>query len=1019
MRKRNAVLSVLVASVLVFALGGCSNLFNLGSKGSNTSGTTLADQVVAEYQASLQNTSTAKALSPARAIATTLTADQIASLVSAAQNAIASAGLQNSTAVDKIVAAMVQGVATQVQNSATSSTPVDLSAALVVAAQSAVVSISKSGRQQDVSSGLTTESAIAQVTAAMVKVTDSTIVDPKVRAATKASMVQEAVAALDTADTVTTAAEVTTAVQDIVQQVAATQTGDSASFQAVLAAATTSAANLSKVSADADKTTLATDVATAAVQAIADAQTNGSVVTNQDALVTAVATETATIAPSDATAIATAISAAVTSNTNLTVSTTVTSNLAAIITEPAPTVTATAQVGSSGTPAASVSVSGPGQTVTLNASPSTTYSGGVSVVGWARLTPGPDPVLSGGIYTVTPATSGTFVYQVTVQNTGGNKTATATVTIVSTISLSTAQDYVNQGIQYLGSQNIEAAEAAFTQALVADSTNKTALFWKSFVDLMGIAVNPEFVSVMRDRFGFSGYPSTLSVLLSNTWFSQTWYGTKTGFTVMGNPSAATSGFVRGDFTADTSASTSYNFWTAANPDAGPTSGQGTFVLDPAGVDYAEIAQNSPGSPFTYIGNSNLVPSGTTIYQMDYRLADLTKPYLLPAIAAPSWAPKLGEQTSIAYYGLAILANVIDRNPSGLNAVIDGLVGATGPFGSGFDTIVTNLKSIALTDSVTVPSNLIGALTGQTPTFSVVITGAELTAFAAELELDKGLLQYIDSYDFSYPLSALQYDFGDDSIIGYYMDPGVSTKVSGIPDYLVNIMASVSGPFKQTATTKLLADRGQTMREAARTSVENAATDLNSAATAIQTNLQNGVYDNYIPSSLWSGGGYASVSAYDTAMATELGNYISLIQSFHDSVADTTGTVAFAPTGSAGPTVYLGAIFNNPVFSLPNLFVYDSTNTYPLVYLGQFTFDSSGNPTAETGSYIQADSSTDWTHYNTVALKGNPDLANIWPTYMTDTGSSLLSEGGVYSLDFASSSNITSSEETVYKWIFGQ
>ncbi|HUX41944.1 MAG TPA: hypothetical protein VMV83_12325 [Rectinemataceae bacterium] len=990
MRKRLSL--VAAAGVAVLSLTGCSNLFSLFSKPA-VNATALSVQVVTEYKDSLTGSSTAKALS--RSVATTLTASQIDALVAAAQAAVDSAGLHDSTAVDKIVAAMVQGVATQVQSAAASAQPIDLSSALVVAAQSAVTSIAKTGRESNVSTGLSTETAIAQVTAAMVKVTDSAIVDPQVRAATKAAMVTEAVAALDNADTVTTAAQASQAVASIVQQVAATQTSDAASFQAVLAAASTSAANLSKVTDPTAKATMAADVATAAVTAISDAKAAGSVVANEDDLVTAVAAEVGDIDPSGTTSVANAIQAAVTANTSLVVSTTVQSNISTIVSETAPTITsATAQIGIAAA-ASSVTVTATGQKVTLLVDATTSYSGGVSIVGWTRLSAGPQAVQdSTGAWNVTPATSGTFVYQVTVKNTSGSKTATATVTIVSTISVTTATDYMNQGMQYLGSQNIEAARAAFVNALAADPTNKDALFWKTFVDLMGVAVNPDFVSVMRDRFGFSGYPNTLSVLMTNTWMSQNWYGTKAGFVALTDTSTAFDGFVRGTFSASTSSgSAGYNYKT----DAGGSMiwGYGTFTPSSTGVDYAYISRTSTTSTFTYAGNGLTVPGGTTIYTENYNLADLTKPYLLPAITAPTWAPKLGEQNTVAYYALVVLANVIDRNPSGLNAVLDSLVGSTGPFGDDFGTILNSLKSIASSDYITIPPSLITAMGGQVPTFPVQVTGAELMAFAAELELDRGLIQYIDSYDFTYPLSAFHIDFGDSTLFA----------TSGIPSWATNLMASTPGPFKLTGTSKLLADRSQAMRNSARTSIEAAATDLIAAATQISADMKAGNYDNYIPQNSIPSG--QTASQYAVSLAAQVDSDITTAQSFLDSVT-TSGTPFTVSTGSGSTDVYIGKIFDSAVFSLPNLLTYDSSTSpvSPVVYLAD-----------GSGTYTQATSTSDWTTFYGVALQMNTSAAlkDVWP----DIANQSMVQSGAYLPLFSGSMPMYSDQVTMVKWLLGQ
>jgi hypothetical protein len=386
---------------------------------------TLSQQVVAEYKTSL-NASAGRGLS--KSFTSTLSAAQVDSLTSAAQAAIDAAGLHDSKALDKIVKAFVQGVATQVATASTAANPVDLSASLVVASRSAVVSMGKPGREANVTAGLTTATAIADVTAKMVDIVNTTITDTSVRAAAKAGIVTEAIAALDQASTIT-AASTTTAVTAIVKQVATQEAGDDVSFKAVMAAATVGASTLTKVST----ATIAPQMASAAVEAIkaAAADTTKVMTSSQtDALISAVASQ---ISTGDATVDATISSAITTKLADTTAGAaalTTTVNVQAVVTETSPAVTATARVGDSGVPAASVSIASLGR-VWLLATPSS----GASVTAWTRTSIGPEPSkdsVSGNWY-IDPLSSGVFTYKVLVTNTAGVKTASATVSVTSTI----------------------------------------------------------------------------------------------------------------------------------------------------------------------------------------------------------------------------------------------------------------------------------------------------------------------------------------------------------------------------------------------------------------------------------------------------------------------------------------------------------------------------------------------------------------------------------------------------------
>jgi hypothetical protein len=387
---------------------------------------TLSQQVVSEYKTSL-NTSAGRDLG--RSTTSSLSAAQVDTLTSAAQAAIDAAGLHDSKALDKIVTALVQSVATQVVSASTAAAPVDLSAALIVASKSAVVSMGRVGRESSITAGLTTATAIAQVTAKMVDIVNTTITDANLRAAAKTGIVTEAISALDLAATVS-ATDVSTAVTAIVKQVATQEAGDDVSFKAIMAAASAGATTLTKV----NSATIAPEMATAAVEGIkaVAADTTKTMTAGQtDALISAVASQ---ISTGDATvdaAITNAITTklADTSAGAAALSTSV--NVLAVVSEAFPAVTATARVGDSGLPSVSVSIGALGR-VWLLATPSS----GAAVTSWTRTSLGPEPIKdsASGNWYIDPISSGIFSYKVIVTNTSGVKTAGAQVTVTSTIA---------------------------------------------------------------------------------------------------------------------------------------------------------------------------------------------------------------------------------------------------------------------------------------------------------------------------------------------------------------------------------------------------------------------------------------------------------------------------------------------------------------------------------------------------------------------------------------------------------
>ena len=144
--------------------------------------------------------------------------------------------------------------------------------------------------------------------------------------------------------------------------------------------------------------------------------------------------------------------------------------------------------------------------------------------------------------------------------------------------------------------------------------------------------------------------------------------------------------------------------------------------------------------------------------------------------------------------------MIDRNPNGVNAIVDKVL--SGAFGSSFDSIIASIQSLSDSDSVTVPASLVTAYAGSSSSFSVVINKAELLGFAGGLEAIKGLVQYIASYNLTYPIGMWKLDFGDPTL-------NKDTNQNGIPDVVESAMAQTVGPF--VTSSGLLTDRSQTTR----------------------------------------------------------------------------------------------------------------------------------------------------------------------------------------------------------------
>ena len=998
MKKQSILGIVILLSALVLATG-CGNLLGAGGTGAKTP--TLAQQVVTEMGASL-STSASRGLAAKGVSITGLTTAEIAAIKAAALDYITGAGLLNSAALDKILDAMIKGVAENL-----SGADLNTSKILAVAASSAVKSVAAAGRETMLSSTtMSTESIIATITATAVQ--QAGVVCGSNAAAVRelrASIVRESIAALDSAVTVS-AAESASAINKIMTQVVAVSTDNADDLKAIVSAATAASAGLISK----PQTAGAAAIASAATVAIVASGKASAAALLQD-----IAAEISAAAPpAEAVAIAAAITkAAPTVDTH---------TIAAVTSEAAPTAVALADHDT---------VSTANATVTLSSTGSTTA--GVDYA-WAVLSGSATlSAATGASVTATLPIGGTYVFQLTVNNTGGYKRDTATAIVNSTFSAVNAGDYVNTGIAYLATQNFTAAKAQFVLALAKDPANADAKVWKAFIDMMSLSVNPDIVSLFRDNNGFSGYPSNLNTLLAGTWFNKQIYNTKSTFAAVTDFSGLSQFYVHGTFTPDSSAGSYYVVWHISDHDSISSSGSwGSFAFSDSGPDSLRFDWSDTKSAFILDGSSTVkisdVSAGTK-YTVNTNLADLTNPMaLLPSITAPAWAPKLADNSSISAYAYSVLTNLIDRNPGGLNGIVDKVL--SGAFGSDFTAIIAAIKSLPDGASVAVPANLINAYAHNitssvepTPAMpnppppaavspkgigagpSLVINKDELLAFAGGLQMMKGLVQYVASYNLSYPIGLAKFDFGDPTVFK-------DTNHDGLPDVVSSLMAQTAGPF--VTSSGLLSDRSQAMRDAAKATILQAELDLSTSAGNIITELgkADGVYAAF----------FSATATYTAAnLATDIGTNKAEADKVYAALS-TGGAYDYAYQDSSKVShtvrVIPAAIFAGPVFSLSSLFMYSGGK--PIVYFATGSVVTSSGTGNDSWVYATAPTpSTAWTTgvVNQILIKANTvEIAKVWPTYNDQM------KDNPYLGTFSSSSTAgipsTSGEWTTAKWMFG-
>jgi hypothetical protein len=509
------------------------------------------------------------------------------------------------------------------------------------------------------------------------------------------------------------------------------------------------------------------------------------------------------------------------------------------------------------------------------------------------------------------------------------------------------------GLEKIVNGDVSGARACFLAAsklgVSADNLKgdiDQAKLWLVFIDLANTSVNADVVSLFRDNFGFVGYPTDLKTLLGGTWLSEQWYGRSSSYKFAKLASAAGLDrvYFRGSFTAsqDGLYYCCYDFATGKN-----LSANGTFTFSDSGTEispcYARSSEevSRASGEFTDYQGLDVDTSSLTAYKRLSGFADLANPEgLYPEVQLPSWASALGAfGKSSSMYPLYIIANIIDKNPSGANQIMDRVL--SGVFGSNLDSAIASLKALGDV-TITVPEAVISIGEGSDSSGGVeaepveeavsadsrdvsadatalVITQSEVLAFAASLEFLKGTIQLVDSYSYAYPLSSFQSvltEYCDSDAFSYSPD----VDANGVPDAIQTTLTGIKGPL---AYPGILADRKANLRPAARASFVSALTDLGSAADTISEKLKAGAY--------------TAVLSADKAE-----EYAGYIDAYSDKIAeakaafaDSAKSVAISLGEDMTVTAYPGKLFDSAVFEPSNVFEWDATNSRPVKYLSVY------------------------------------------------------------------------------------
>jgi len=902
MKRTMSIISLSLAVALTSVMfTACPGFF--GPPKDETSKTpTLAESFAAEWESAALSGTASPSSRSIRAIG--LNSAQIAAIKTRALTEITNDGLSNSTKMDLIIPSFIGGIEAGVnlQFLDTSTT----SAIYQLTATAVVTSAGKVERVAMVSASVTIQQVMTIVAADTAAAVSSSISDPTQRAEAVASTLGAAVTALNGVSSVSSANVgncVKAMVQGAVESSLVGEDNPASLVQAITAGAMVAAAGLDTVDA-AVVNAIAGQVISAVSAGVATAATNDtSIASGATEILTAVAAgvtkanaDTTVEIVIDSAGVGSAISDGIGSGSNITAPTE--TEIGAVISETAPVAVATANPATLSA-AGSVSLSGTGSTAS-----------GVEYL-WVQVG-GPAVTITGEASlsaSVALSLEGTYVFNLRVSNVGGYLSASDDATIILDIPAAQTESaayMIQQGISALGSKNFDGARTSFHSALAKDPADADAMAWSAFMDMAALSIQTDIVSLMKTRIGLAGYPSTLNELLSDTWFDQTWYGTSEELVA-----DEYGDYIRGTFTP-TSAYQDRYMYIYDKYGNYVQSGNGTFAPSATGLDYV------------YEGSVSFDTTNLTKYDWDDVL-DLTKTTLLPRLQTPSTFNFLVTDTgnpegSVQSYVMVLLANVLSRNPAGLNDAIDLVL--SGAYGTAFEAIYTSIMGMDNSKFIAVPTALIQAYSGgEVPEGTTIQIGVpELKLFAAQMKMQKSFLQLLASYNMTYPVSA----FGSID-----MDSDLDTDMDGLPDSVESLMASTPNPVE----AGFLGDRSQTTRTAAKTSMLAALDALASPLTAM-TEAHFKELVTVSASAFEYPQDYLDIIAAEDEVALQAAEYAVQAKAEAAKLATAiSGGTAMAldmdEDGVDDSSFNPAALYASAIFSLPNLF--ETTTTGFQVY----------------------------------------------------------------------------------------
>lgn len=376
------------------------------------------------------------------------------------------------------------------------------------------------------------------------------------------------------------------------------------------------------------------------------------------------------------------------------------------------------------------------------------------------------------------------------------------------VTISARPDYIGRGIDLILAGNYDEGVAKFYEAYEDEQTDQNKMFW-CLAQLASLSTNKTVADLLKNNFAFEEYPATMNALLSTDWLQETPTVSRVSCHTITENENGSCFRCSIDETEETY---EYRIWYILDEDGDWLSADTydretsswtemyiTGVASPDPNGKYMIWDNEVQCP--YLANTRFtsqpqnaitpVAEGTPRYESGnnyYKSVLDGNSTLLPKIRMSDWFTSSQDYQNNLVHGIiteetvseALLAGILDCNPDGINDIIDDAIKV---FDNQKMTEVHNVAA-SITGPVAIPEQIIEIfnLAEILGTDEIYIGKSELNLIISALDIIKGTLQYISSYDLSANLGHLkELMITDTSITAEMAENIISSKTLAVRD----------------------------------------------------------------------------------------------------------------------------------------------------------------------------------------------------------------------------------------------